>query len=217
MANEGAALWRALKGLTEDGSDARRVVNGVHDEDGFRAWSKLNSTYGLQLSAKQGIIRSQFYALIGRRKTPSETRSHLIEIDRMAKSVYEITGEELRDVEIKSVIVGALDPRTCEHTSHLHGDKYSLKELRASVSSIINNTVRDADAMQIGSLEAGDSKSEEDYGENADAELNALKGNGQRKMLQLRRHRTYCSELSFSTTGKGRRQRCRRKGRKRRQ
>ena len=85
MAGESAALWRAMKHLTEHGSDARRIVTGVANEDGLLAWSKLNKTYGLQLSAKQGMIRAQFYALAAQTKSPAETRSRLIEIDRMAK------------------------------------------------------------------------------------------------------------------------------------
>ena len=48
VAAEGQALWRALKNLTEVGSDARRIVTGVPDEDGFLAWSKLAKQYGLQ-------------------------------------------------------------------------------------------------------------------------------------------------------------------------
>ena len=35
MACEGPSLWRALKNLTEVGSDARRIVTAVADEDGF--------------------------------------------------------------------------------------------------------------------------------------------------------------------------------------
>ena len=34
MASEGPALWRALKNLTEIGSDAHRIVTGAPDEDG---------------------------------------------------------------------------------------------------------------------------------------------------------------------------------------
>ena len=97
MAGESAALWRAMKVFTEYGSDARSIVTGVADEDGFLAWSKLSKAYGLQLSSKQGMIRAQFYALSARTKSPAETRSRLIEIDRMAKSVYQITGKELTD------------------------------------------------------------------------------------------------------------------------
>ena len=117
FAAEGPALWRALKNLTEVGSDARRIVTSVPDEDGFLAWSKLNKQYGLQFSAKQGMIRAQLYALAAQTKTPSDTRSRLIELDRIAKVVYEITGQELTDMEMKGVIVGCLDPLTCQHTT----------------------------------------------------------------------------------------------------
>ena len=181
FATEGPALWRALKNLTEVGSDARRIVTGVPDEDGFLAWSKLNKQYGLQLSAKQGLIRAQFYALAAQTKTPSDTRSRLIEIDRMAKAVYEITGQELTDMELKGVVVGCLDPLTCQHTTNYHGAKHSCRELRAVVNNFIGNNVRDSSAMQIGSLESGDLRKEEEAEEGFDGDLNALKGKGKGK------------------------------------
>ena len=34
MALEGQALWRALKSLTEEGTEARRIVTSVSEEDG---------------------------------------------------------------------------------------------------------------------------------------------------------------------------------------
>ena len=74
----------------------------------------------------------------------------------MVKAVYEITGEELSDKEIKGVIAGCLDEITCRHTTNLHGDKYSSKELRVVVNTFISTNVRDPSAMQIGSLEAGE-------------------------------------------------------------
>ena len=52
FANEGPALWRALKALTEQGSDARMIVASAPEEDGFLAWAKLSKTYGMQLAQK---------------------------------------------------------------------------------------------------------------------------------------------------------------------
>ena len=80
----------------------------------------------------------------------------------MAKAVYEITGEELSDKEIKGVIAGCLDEITCRHTTNLHGDKYSSKELRVVVNTFISTNIRDPSAMQIGSLEAGEGKPEDE-------------------------------------------------------
>ena len=171
MAMEGPALWRALKNLTEVGSDARRIVTGVPDEDGFLAWAKLNKQYGLQLSAKQGLIRAQFYALAAQTKTPSDTRSRLIEIDRMAKVVYEITGQELTDMELKGVVVGCLDPLTCQHATNFCGAKHSCSELRAFDNNFIGNNVRDNNAMQIGSLESGEPKRETKKSMNQEMEI----------------------------------------------
>ena len=51
MAHEGPALWRALKNLTEVGSDARRIVTGVPDEDGF--WLGRNCTSSMDCNCRR--------------------------------------------------------------------------------------------------------------------------------------------------------------------
>ena len=79
------------------------------------------------------------------------------------------------------VISGCLDEVTCRHTTNLHGDKYSSKELRAVVNTFISTNVRDSSAMQIGSLEAGEGRQEEEKEENFDGELHTLKGKGKGK------------------------------------
>merc|ERR1712129_152567 len=106
----------------------------------------------------------------------------------VAKMVYEITGQELTDAETKGVVTGCLDPVTCQHTSHLHGNKNTCRELRAPVNNFIGTNVRDVGAMQIGSLEPGGSRREEEVEryptsgeEEYDESLNALKGKGKGK------------------------------------
>ena len=178
LASASAELWRTMKFFTEYGSDARSIVTGVADEDGFLAWSKLDKAYGLQLASKQTMIRAQFYALSARTKSPADTRSRLIEIDRMAKSVYQVTGKAITDDELKGVIAGCLDEVTCRHTTNLQGSKNTAKELRAVVNTFINTNVRESTAMQIGSLEAGEGKQEDEAEETFEGELHALKGKG---------------------------------------
>ena len=185
LAEESTVLWRTLKHLTEDGSEARRVTTGVNEEDGFMAWTKLHQQYGQQLAAKQGTVRSKFYGLVGPRKSPADTRSHLVEVDRMAKMVYEVTGRQVTDDELKGVIIGCLDPITKQHTARLHGTDVSAKELRAVVNSYINNVVTDSDAMQLGSFAKNGEEEEEEYAEGTDMEeLNAMKGKGKGKGKQ---------------------------------
>ena len=57
----------------------------------------------------------------------------------------------------------------------------SCKELRAVVNNFIGNNVRDSSAMQIGSLESGEIRKEEQAEEGFDGDLNALKGKGKGK------------------------------------
>ena len=49
LARDSELLWRVLKALTEDGSGPRMVVMTVGNEDGFVAWTKLNSLDGQAL------------------------------------------------------------------------------------------------------------------------------------------------------------------------
>ena len=74
----GPALWRALKHLTEVGSDARRIVTSVPDEDGFLAWSRLNKQYGMQLSAKTGSDKSAVLRACG---SYEDAIRHQVEVD----------------------------------------------------------------------------------------------------------------------------------------
>ena len=53
-------LFRALKKLTEDNSEARQVVTSVPGEDGFAAWVKLHKRFGMALAMKQGTTRAAF-------------------------------------------------------------------------------------------------------------------------------------------------------------
>ena len=91
---ESIAFWRALKKLTEDYSEARQVVTSVPGEDGFAAWVKLHRRYGMALAMKQGTMLATFSQLgLVKMKNPAETRSKVIDIDKMAKLTQEITGE----------------------------------------------------------------------------------------------------------------------------
>ena len=108
---EAVQVWRALKKLTEDHSEARQVVTSVPGEDGYAAWIKLHRRYGMALSMRQGTMLSNFSHLGSTKmKTPSETRSRVIEIDKMAKTTQEVTGDVIGDGHWKSVLVGMLDP-----------------------------------------------------------------------------------------------------------
>ena len=108
---ESASMWRALKQLTEEGTEARQVVVSVPGEDGYAAWVKLHRRFGMALAMRQGTMLAIFSQLgMSKMKTPSETRSKVIEIDKMAKLTQEITGEAIGNSHYKSILVGMLDP-----------------------------------------------------------------------------------------------------------
>ena len=94
------------------------------NEDGFRLGQDRNSRYGLALAAKQGHMSAQIASMVKVNNTPAETRSHLTDIDRVAKLVFEITGKPVPEEQMKGVFVGSLDPITRQHTAHLHGDRH---------------------------------------------------------------------------------------------
>ena len=118
LGQESIQVWRALKKLTEDHSEARQVVTSVPGEDGYAAWVKLHRRYGMALAMKQGTMLANFSNLgMTKMKGPAETRSRVIDIDKMAKLTEEITGEPIGEGHWKSVLVGMLDPVTRQHTS----------------------------------------------------------------------------------------------------
>ena len=153
LGNEGVQLWRALKKLTEDYSEARQVVTSVPDEDGYAAWAKLHKRYGMALAMKQGTMLANFSSLgTNKCKSPSETRSRVIEIDRMAQMTHEITGHPVGDGHWKSVLVGMLDPVTRQHTANLMGSKHTANDLKNAILEFTSNVVLDDNAMNIGHI-----------------------------------------------------------------
>ena len=158
VTGDSVAVWRALKALTE--SEARKVVTNVRSEDGFRAWQKLHMRFGPSLAAKQGLVLAELSGMITKpAKNPSETRNLVTELERKVKTVEDITGEEVSDGHIKSVLVGILDPMTKQHTAMHHGCKHTAEDLKRVVLEFVNNVAGVAgmggDAMQVGSFITG--------------------------------------------------------------
>ena len=81
-----------------------------------------------------------------------ETRSRVIEIDRMAKMTHEITGHPVGDGHWKSVLVGMLDPVTRQHTANLMGSKHSANDLKNAILEFTSNVVLDDNAMNLGRI-----------------------------------------------------------------
>ena len=71
----------------------------------------------------------EFSAMVARpAKTPEETRNRITEMERRIKLVEDITGEEISENHIKSVLVGILDPVTRQHNAMYHGSKMSWEQ-----------------------------------------------------------------------------------------
>ena len=98
LGNEATNMWRALKKMTDDSTEARSVVTSVPGEDGYAAWAKLHRRFGMALSMKQGTMPASFSNLgTQRMKSPAETRSRVIQVDNMAKLTQEVTGMPVGD------------------------------------------------------------------------------------------------------------------------
>ena len=150
--DEGVRVWRALKGITT--GEARKVINTVKDENGFRAWISLHQRFEPGLAIQQGMVLADFSGMVARpAKTPSDTRDLMTEIQRKIKNIEDITGEVISESHAKSVMVGVLDPITRQHTALYQGAATKPDSFMKKVMEFVNNIAgANADAMQIGSI-----------------------------------------------------------------
>ena len=150
--DEGVRVWRALKGITT--GEARKVINTVKDENGFRAWISLHQRFEPGLAIQQGMVLADFSGMVAKpAKTPSDTRDLMTEIQRKIKNIEDITGEVISESHAKSVMVGVLDPITRQHTALYQGAATKPDSFMKKVMEFVNNIAgANADAMQIGSI-----------------------------------------------------------------
>ena len=151
ITNDQVQVWRALKGLTE--GEARKVINSVKDEDGFRAWLKLNARFEPGLAVKQGMVLADFSGMILKpAKNTAETKALITEMERKMKIIDEVSNEPISDNHARSVLIGILDPITKVQTAMHHGDSTDFDKLRRIVMEFTNNMTTSANPMQIGSV-----------------------------------------------------------------
>ena len=123
IASERVAIWRALKALTA--GDARDVVAGVEDENGWRAWQKLHGYFEPSLNAKKGQVLAELAVMTTKpARGPIELRSLLLEMEKKIKTVKDIIQREVDDDHSKSILITIMDPITRQHTASSHGEKY---------------------------------------------------------------------------------------------
>ena len=142
-------LWRFLKRYT--GTEAKRVVQGVQEDNGYEAWRKLNQQYEPATTTREAQVLSKYTSMVTRRaKTPTETKRLLIELSERAKRVEEVTGAAVEDRHAMSVLCGLLDPETAKHTAQYQGAKGNLELLKRKVLEFINLvTAHDANKMDL--------------------------------------------------------------------
>ena len=156
-----------MKALTQ--GEARTVIQGVKDENGFAVWRSLHQRFGLSVAAKQGKVMSDLCLMVQRpAKLPAETRTLITELERRIRMAEDVTGTTLDDGHTKSILASILDPTTRAHTSTYQGVNSSYQDLKRAVLEFANNTVAskpDADAMNIGHLGSQEPHCEEAHGE----------------------------------------------------
>ena len=150
---ERANLYRALKALTT--GEARTVVQGVRDENGYAAWKALHQRFGPSVAARQGKVMCDLSQMVVKpAKSPAETRTLVTELERRIRIAEDVTGNVLSDSHIKAILASILDPTTRAHTSAHQGVQSSYQDLKRAVLEFANNNVASRhdgpEPMQIG-------------------------------------------------------------------
>ena len=134
-----ANVYRALKALTT--GEARTVVAGIRAENGYEAWRALHQRFGPSVAARQGRVMHELSQMVSKpAKTSAETRSLVTELERRIRVAEEITGDQLGDAHVKSILAAILDPVTRAHTSAYQGAATKYHDLKRVVLEFANNT-----------------------------------------------------------------------------
>ena len=160
--NKAEMLYRFLKRYT--GTEARRIVLGVSDDNGWEAWRKLNQQYEPGTVTREAQVLAKYTNMVNRKaKNPKETKALMIELNERAKRVEEITGRPVEDRHAMSVISGILDPETSKHTAQYQGLKSNVETLKRKVMEFTNLVAAYTDdKMDIGRIQQ---HGEEHFGE----------------------------------------------------
>lgn len=154
-------VWGALKALTV--GEARKVIVSIKTEDGYRAWQKLHMHFGPSLASRQGLVLADPSGMVAKpAKTPNDTRTLVMELERRIKVAEDVTGELISENHTKSILVGILDPLTRQHTAMHHGVTATFEQLKRVILEFINNVSRQEDAMQVGRVSGANADESED-------------------------------------------------------
>ena len=174
----GDTLFRFLKRYT--GTEARRVVLGVPEDNGWEAWRRLHQQFEPATVTREAQVLSRYTNMVTKKaRNPRETKTLLNELSERAKRVEEVIGKPIEDRHAMSVIAGILDPETSKHTAQYQGAKASVEVLKRKVMEFINLvTASESAKMDLDRVQQCDYEGEwdgEDWeSERTQEELNAF-------------------------------------------
>ena len=194
VTGDGAEVWRTLKALVEEA--ANNVLTSIKPGDGFLAWHRLARNYEPSLESMSGQALSDLSAMMLKKAAnPSETRQLMQNMDAKVRLVEDLSGAQLDDRHLTSVLKEFLDPVTRAHTyEHQGGGNFATfrrEVLRFCNGNITANPTaaaggRGAQPMAVGSLGEGNPEAPAPEAENWDPtwddsnwnneNLNAMKG-----------------------------------------
>ena len=173
------AIWRALSGLTKEGSEPKKLLEAVQ-EDGWRGWRRICRHFNPSLASMEGRVWGDLGTMARETaKTQEETKKMINELMLRMKRVEVIAGEPVAATHSKPLLLAFMDSLTKQHTSNLQGKGTSFEVLKEACLQFINNTTGGGGhtPMQIGSLQRDEetTKGEKvEWNEDDDQQINAL-------------------------------------------
>ena len=112
LARVKSGLWRLLKMQREPGSDGRRIVEGVPEDDGWEAWRWLHEHFEPSLAVRESQVLAELSLMTQRRaKNPAETKRLMLDLEDKIRKVIEVTGRIPDDARCKSIVLSFVDHR----------------------------------------------------------------------------------------------------------
>ena len=145
---KGVELYQLLKTKTE--GEARRIVRGVRDANGWEAWRSLHSTFEPKTLVTRGALRADIAALI---KSPAKKRSEVRQIigklEDKIKKFEDHAGMIFDEEEKKGYAINLLDEDTRRHMIQYGGDEFGYAEYKDKVLEFVNMMTNANESMDI--------------------------------------------------------------------